>query len=346
MKKHFSFFRCSLCLMTFVIIVAANAQSPSGIHLIKKTVIGGEGGWDYLHVDAQNRRLYVSHATQVEVLDIDSHKKLGIIPNTSGIHGIFTIPKLNKGFTTNGKTNTATVFDLKTLKTIAEIPTGKKPDALLYDGFSGHIFIFNNDGNTATVVDVTTNNVAGTIELGGAPEAGVTNNKGLIYVNLEDTHEVVSFDAKTFVIKNRFKLAPGKEPTGLALDVETNRLFSVCGNELMIVLDADNGNVVAQLTIGKHCDGVVFDPSKKIAISSNGEGTLTLVQEISSHEFKILETVKTEAGARTIAIDSKTHHVFLSTANYGETPAATTENPRPRPSIIPGTFSVLEYGRD
>lgn len=332
-------------LLAFVITLNGNAQTQSGIHLIKKTTLGGEGGWDYLHVDAQNRRLYLSHGTQVEVLNVDTHEKAGILKNTLGIHGIVTVPKLNKGFTTNGKTNTAAVFDLITLKVIAEIPTGKKPDALLYDNFSDNVFIFNNDGNSATVVNAESNKVVGTIELQGAPEAGVANGKGLIYVNLEDTNEIVSFDAKTFAIKNRFKLAPGEEPTGLALDVETNRLFSVCGNELMIVLDASTGNVITRLPIGKHCDGLVFDPVTKFAISSNGEGTMTIVKEVSASEFKVVETIKTEPGARTITIDSKTHHVFLSTALYGETPPATTENPHPRPAIKSGTFMVLEYGK-
>ena len=343
MKIHlFIILMCGL--LSIGVAVPSTAQTSSGIHFIKKTVIGGEGGWDYLHVDSQNRRLYLSHGTQVEILQVDSLKKSGVIPNTPGVHGIITIPKLNKGFVTIGRSNAAGVFDLKTGKILTEIPTGKKPDALLYDSFSGFVFIFNNDENTATAIDAVSNKIAGTIELHGAPEAGVTNGKGLIYVNLEDTHEIVSFDAKKFTIKARFKLAPGEEPTGLALDAETNRLFSVCGNELMMVLDAGDGKIITRLPIGKHCDGLVFDPSTKLAISSNGEGTMTVVKEISADEFKVLETIKTEPGARTITIDSKTHHLFVSTAKYGETPAVTPENPHPRPSIIPGTFTVLEYG--
>jgi DNA-binding beta-propeller fold protein YncE len=317
----------------------------SGFHLIKKTVIGGEGGWDYLKIDNEGRRVYVSHGNQVEVLDADTHKKLGIITDTQGVHGIAIAPKTGRGITTNGKTKTAKIFDTKTFAAIADLPTGAKPDAVMFDDFSGYVFVFNNEGASATVIDISSAKVIGTIELGGAPEAAVTNGKGIIFVNLEDTHEVVSFDSKTFAIKNRWSLAPGEEPTGLAFDPETHRLFSVCHNELMIILDSDNGKIIAQVPIGKRVDGAVFDPSSKCAISSNGEGTITIVKEFSANEFKVEETVRTEVGARTITYDPKTHHVFLSTAQYGAVPAATSENPNPRPSVVPGTFMILEYGR-
>jgi DNA-binding beta-propeller fold protein YncE len=179
---------------------------------------------------------------------------------------------------------------------------------------------------------------------GTALEAGVSDEKGTIFVNLEDSHEIVSFDAKTLAIKSKWKIAPGEEPTGLAIDVKNHRLFTVCHNGWMMVLDSDKGTVVAQVPIGKRVDGVVFDPKLRMAISSNGEGTMTVVKEISPTEYKAVETVKTEVGARTIALDAKTHHVFVSTAQYGETPAATAENPNPRPKVVPGTFMVLEYG--
>lgn len=324
---------------------ALNAQNP-GFHLVKKSVIGGDGGWDYLRVDSESRRLYVSHGNQVEVLDADSHKSLGKISDTQGVHGIVIVPNTGRGVTTNGKTNTAKIFDTKTFASIADLPTGGKPDAVIFDDFSGHVFVFNNDGASATVIDVGKAEVVGTVELGGAPEAAIANGQGIIFVNLEDTHEVVSFDSKTFAIKNRWSLAPGEEPTGLAFDPKTHRLFSVCHNELMIILDSDDGNIIAQVPIGKRVDGAIFDPVSKCAISSNGEGTITVVQEISPSEFKVIETVKTEVGARTITYDPKTHHVFLSTAQYGAAPAPTAENPNPRPSIVPGTFMILEYGRN
>jgi DNA-binding beta-propeller fold protein YncE len=232
------------------------------------------------------------------------------------------------------------------LKPVVELPTGKNPDALLYDEFSKRVFIFNHSDVTTTAIDIEAGKVVGTLDLGGtALEAGATDEKGTIFVNLEDIHEIVSFDAKTLTVKNRWKIAPGEEPTGLAIDTKTKRLFSVCHNGWMMVVDSEKGNTVAQVPIGKRVDGVVFDPKSKRAFSSNGEGTITVVQEVSANEFKVVETIKTEVGARTIAFDSKTHHVFVSTAQYGETPEATAEVPNPRPKVVPGTFMILEYGK-
>ncbi len=336
-------------LVFFVMLFSLNKleAQTSGFHLIKKTVIGGEGGWDYLSVDTKNNRLYISHSAQVEVLDAKTHEKIGTIPNLQGVHGVIAVPKSGRGITTNGRSNTVTIFDLKTLAPIVELPTGKNPDALLYDDFSGRVFVFNHSDVTTTAIDIAEGKVVGTVDVGGsALEAGATDGKGTIYVNLEDASEIVSFDAKTLAIKNRWKINPGEEPTGLALDTKTNRLISVCHNELMIVVDSEKGNIIAQVPIGKRVDGVVFDPELKMAFSSNGEGSITVVQEVSANEFKVVETIKTEPGARTIALDPKTHHVFVSTAQYGETPAATAENPNPRPKVVPGTFMVLEYGRN
>jgi DNA-binding beta-propeller fold protein YncE len=339
MKKITVIMAVACSMLSFV-----NFAQKAQYNLVKKTVIGGEGGWDYLTVDSENRRLYVSHSTQVEVLNADTHEKLGTIPNLQGVHGIVAVPKHGRGITTNGRSNTATIFDLKSLAVIKEVSTGKNPDALLYDNFSDRVFIFNHSGGDATVVDIKNAVVIGTISLGGeAVEAGVSDEAGTIFVNLEDTNEIVSFDAKSFAIKNRWKI-PGEEPTGIAMDRSTNRLFSVCHSEVMIVLDAKNGNVVAQAPIGKRVDGVVFDPASKRAFSSNGEGSITVVQEISLNDFKVVETIASEPGARTITMDPKTHHVFVSTAQYGKAPAATTENPNPRPPVVPGTFMILEFG--
>jgi DNA-binding beta-propeller fold protein YncE len=320
------------------------AQTP-GFVLIKKTVIGGEGGWDYLLADPDAKRLYVSHGTQVEVLDLDTHAKIGTIAG-QGIHGVAVAPGTGRGVVTNGRSNMATIFDLGTLRTIKELPTGKNPDALLYDKFSDRVFVFNHSGGTATVIDIRKAAVIGTVDLAGeGVEAGVSDEQGTIFVNLEDSHEIVSFDAKTLAVKNRWKISPGEEPTGLAIDKKTHRLFSACHNELMMVVDSNNGKIVAQVPIGKGVDGVVFDADLGLAITSNGEGSITVIKELSANEFKVLETVKTEPGARTITLDSKKHHVFVSSAQYGERPAATTENPNPRPSIVPETFMVVELGR-
>jgi DNA-binding beta-propeller fold protein YncE len=330
-----------------VLLMAGQADAQNNQYsLFKKTVIGGEGGWDYLSVDAKNRRLYISHSTKVEILNADTHEKVGEIPDLKGVHGVIAVPKAGRGITTNGRSNTATIFDLKTLKTIVELPTGKNPDALLYDEFSKRVFIFNHSDTTTTVIDIEAGKVVGTVGVGGSVlEAGATDGKGTIFLNLEDAHEIVSFDAKTLAIKNRWNIAPCEEPTGMAYDAKTKRLFSVCHNGFMMVIDSEKGNIVAQLPIGKRVDGVVFDPKSKRAFSSNGEGTITVVEEISANEFKVVETIKTEVGARTIAFDSKTKHVFVSTAQYGETPAPTAEVPNPRPKVIPGTFMILEYGK-
>ena len=341
--------RCILSGIALLLVSASTTTAqaqPSGFHLIKKSVVGGEGGWDYLMVDSENRRLYLSHSTQVDVLNVDSHERIGVITNLQGVHGIVVVPKSGRGITTNGRSNTATIFDLKTLLPVMEVPTGKNPDAALYDNFSDRVFIFNHSGGSATALDIVSGKVLGTVDLGGTGvEAGVSDEKGTIFVNLEDNHEVVSFDAKSLVVKAHWKLTPGEEPTGLAIDRKNHRLFAACHNERMIVLNSDDGKIVAQVPIGKRVDGAVFDPACRCAISSNGEGTITVVQEISPDEFKVAETVKTEPGARTITLDPKTHHIFLSTAQYGPAPAATTENPNPRPSIVPGTFMVLELGK-
>lgn len=334
-------------VVLFTVLTTLNLYAQtSGYHLIKKTVIGGEGGWDYLFADSQSRTLYVSHGNQVEVLDIDSHRSIGVIPNTKGVHGIYTAPDLERGFITNGKANTVTIFDLKTLKLIQEVSAGKNPDALLYDKFSGRVFIFNNDSKDITVIEATSGKVDTTFSVGGNPEAGVSDNKGIIFVNVEDTNEVVSFDAKTLAIKNQWKLAPGEEPNGLVLDKESHRIFSACRkSQTLIMLDSDNGKIIAQVPIGRGVDGVVFDPQTKLIITSNGEGTLTVVHEDSLTQLSTVETVRTEPGARTMTFDSKTHHVFLSAGQYGEAPPATPENPRPWRSIVPGTFMIIEYGK-
>lgn len=321
-------------------------SNKTGIGLIKKTVIDGEGGWDYVTVSAEDRRIYLSHGNQVEVINADTHEKIGIIPDTKGVHGIATIPALGKGYITNGKSDNVTVFNSKTLQPTIILPAGTNPDALMYDSFSKRVFIFNNDSKNITVIDAKTDKIIQTIDIGGNPEAGVSNGKSLIYVNLEDANEIVGFDAKTLQVVHRFKLAPGEHPTGLAFDNKTNRLFSACRkSQLMMVVDAANGKLIAQLPIGRGVDGAVFDDKTKIAVCSNGDGTMTVVKELAPEKYIVFDTIKTEGGARTMAIDRKTGHLFTVTAQYGETPAPTVANPRPRPAILPNTFMLLEYGK-
>ena len=341
----------SLALTTLCPVPAARAQAamvpPVPYHLLNTIAIGGEGGWDYLNVDPAGERLYVSHGTRVEVVDLKTRKVIGTIMDTPGVHGIDVVPSANRGYITCGRNNTCVVFDLKTLKAIGTpIPTGPKPDALLYDAFSKRVFLFSNDGGKSTVLDAKTGAVVGTAALGGDVEAPATDGKGHIFVNIEDKSEVIEFDAKTLAVLKRHSVAPGEEPTGLAYDPKTNRLFSGCANEKLVVTDSKTGKQVVVLPTGKGTDGATFDPStNNIIVSNGGSGTFTIIHEDTPDKYTVVGNLPTARGARTIAIDPKSHHLFTVTADYGPTPAPTTENPRPRPSIVPGTFRVLEFGR-
>lgn len=334
----------SLAFVLFALLL--RAQTTPTYHVLSKTTLGGEGFWDYVLVDPMARRLYVTHDTRIEVLDVDTKKLVGTITGTAGAHGVAVVTKHNRGFITNGRTNVVTMFDLKSLKPMGDVPAGKNPDALLYDSFSDRVFIFNNDSRDITVLEAATGKVVSTFSVGGNPEAGATDGRGRIFVNVEDTSELVVFDARTLAVGHRWPLAPGEEPTGIEYDGKNHRLYSNCRkNQLMIVLDSETGKRIAQLPIGKGVDGAAFDPKTNRAFSSNGEGTLTVVQAESGNTFRILENAPTQRGARTLAFDAKTGHLWTVTAEFGPAPAATTENPRPRPAILPNTFVVLEIGQ-
>jgi len=327
---------------------AAHAQTTAAApyHLLNTINIGGEGGWDYLSVDPGGERLYVSHGTRVEVVDLKTRKLIGTIMDTPGVHGIEVMPSANRGYITCGRNNTCVVFDLKTLKPIGPpIPTGPKPDALLVDKFSNRVFLFSNEGGKSTVLDAKTGAVVGTADLGGDVEAPATDGKGHIFVNIEDKSQVIEFDAKTLAVLQRHSVAPGEEPTGLAYDPKTNRLFSGCANEKLVVTDSKTGKRVAVLPTAKGTDGVGFDPATRNIITSNGSGTFTVLHEDTPNKFSVVANVPSARGARTMSLDPKTGHLFTVTADYGSTPAPTKENPRPRPGIVPGTFRVLEFGR-
>jgi YVTN family beta-propeller protein len=325
----------------------ASSKTPaaSGYHLLKKIQVGGEGGWDYLYADADNHRLYVSHATKVVVIDTDSGLTVGEIPNTNGVHGIAIADKLGRGFTSNGRDNSVTIFDLKTLKALDTVKTGKNPDAIIYDAATKRVFTFNGGSSDTTIIEAESGKVAGTIALGGKPEFATADGKGMVYVNIEDKSEVVAIDSRKLEAKNRWSIAPGEEASGMAIDDKSRRLFIVCSNQKMIVMNADNGKVVADLPIGKGTDAAGFDPKEKLAFSSNGEGSLTIVREDSPDKFSVVENVTTQRGARTMALDTKTHQIFLPTAQFGETPAPTAERPRPRPTIVPNSFMILVFGK-
>ena len=340
MKKIFLLAACAF------LVSCCNAQKKSEYKIANTFHVEGDGGWDYLISDDETNRLFISHGTVVQVIDEQTGKLLGTIPDTKGVHGIALANDLNKGFISNGKDSSVTIFDLKTLFPISKMNvTGKNPDAILYDEFTHRVFTFNGRTSNATVIDAKENKVIATIALDGKPEFSVTDGKGKIYVNIEDKSELSVIDAVNLKVLNTWSVAPGEEPSGLALDNETHRLFSVCDNKLMIIIDAENGKIISKLPIGERVDGVAFDPKTKRVFSSNGDATLTVVNEMSSDKFKVLENFTTQKGARTIALNYKTHHLFLPSAEYGAAPEPTTENPKPRPTIKPNTFVILDIER-
>ena len=317
--------------------------SASHYKIANKIRIEGDGGWDYLTVDDSTGRLFVSHGAIVQVIDTKTGKLVGTIPNTIGVHGIALAHDLNKGFISNGKDSSVTVFNLKTLEFITKLPvTGRNPDAILYDTFSHLVFAFNGKTANATAIDAKTNTVIATIMLDGKPEFPATDGKGTIYDAIEDKSLVDVINAKTLKVQGKWPIAPGEEPTGMAIDNENHRLFIGCSNKIMVIADAQSGKVITTVPVGDHCDGVAFDPDNKRVYSSNGDGTLTVVQEQSKDTFTVIENVVTKKGARTIALDGKTHHLFLPTAEFGPASAPTAENPKPRPSIKPNSFVILE----
>ncbi len=344
--KLFTWLALAACFLLFhSALVHAQTSSPSGYHLEKKITLGGEGGWDYLSVDSEAHRLYISRSTHAMVIDTESGKVVGDIPNTAGVHGIAFVPEMGKGFTSNGRDSTVTVFDLKTLKVLSQIPVGKNPDAIIYDPASKRVFTFNGASRDATAIDAKSAKVVGTIALDGRPEFAVSDGEGRIYVNLEDKSAVASFNSSTLKVENRWPLAPCEEPTGLALDRKHHRLFAGCANKLMAIMDAQNGHVLTTLPIGDGVDATAFDPKNNLAFSSNGEGTLTVIREDAPDKFSVLGNVVTQKGARTMTLDANTHRVYLVSADFGPPPAPTTERPRPRPSIVPGSFVLLIYSK-
>ncbi len=329
-----------LPLLSLMVALAA----PSGYHVVKEIKIGGEGGWDYLTMDSAARRLYVSHATKVVVVDVDAGTVLGEIPDTPGVHGIAIADTLNRGFVSNGRGNNVTIFDLKTLKLISQPKTGQNPDAIQYEAGSGRVFTFNGRSKDSTVIDAKTGNVESTIPLGGKPEFSAADGKGKIYVNIEDTNEVVEIDAKKMAVSKRYALTGCDEPSGLAMDVKKRLIFSVCGNKVMAISNPDTGKVIASPAIGEGADGVAFDAGRGVAFSSNGQdGNLTVVGEVSG-KWQVVETIPTKKSARTITVDSKTHLLYLPAATYGPAPEAAAGKKKGRPPMVPESFELLVVG--
>ena len=335
-----------LCLFPLMIVAGGVAAPPEGgYHVIKKVTLGGDGFWDYLKVDPDGRRLYISRGTHVMVVDADTYAVVGDIPDTQGVHGIAIAPELGRGFTSNGRSNTVTIFDLKTLKVLGTPATDEGPDAIVYDPFSKRVFTFNGRGGSSTAIDAASGNVVGTVKLDGRPEFAVPDGRGHIYNNLEDKSLVVEIDTQALKVTNRWPLAPGDSPSGIAMDTEHRRLFSGCHNKMMVVMDADNGKVIATPAIGQGVDANGFDPGTRNAFSSNGDGTLTVIHEDSPDKFTVVDNVETQRGARTMALDEKTHNVFLVTAEFEPPPANAPPGERRRPSMKPGTFTLLVVGQ-
>ena len=327
-------------------IIAANAYGAgSGYHIVNRITVGGEGGWDYLTVDGAARRLYISRSTHVMVMNLDTNTVVGDIPDTSGVHGIAIAPELNRGFTSNGKADSSTIFDLKTLKVLGEVKTGANPDAIVYDPVSKYVFTFNGRSKDATVFDAVSGDVVRTIPLGGKPEFAAVDGKGMVYVNIEDTHEVVEIDALKTNESRRFQLTSCLEPTGLALDSGHHRVFSGCHNKTMTILNTTTGKVITALPIGEKVDGNGFDAGTGLAFSSNGDGTLTVMNEASPGNFEIVETVITQRGSRTMAIDPITHNIYLPAAQFSQPKESTQGDSKQRPVMIKDSFEVLVVGK-
>jgi len=307
-----------LCCLVLLMAFSASAFADGGYHIIKKIPIAGQGGWDYLIVDEAARRLYVSHGTQVEVLDVDSGTVVGKIPNTLGVHGIAIAPELGRGFVSDGQTSTVTIFDLKSLKTIGEVPTGKKPDGIIYDPATSQVFAFNGGSNSATVISAADGKVAGTVDLGGGPEFAAADGNGYVFDNLEDESQIIEINSRKLAVEQHWPVAPCQSPSSMAMDIPNRRIFIGCRSKVMAVVDADSGRVITTAPIGDHVDATAFDADSRLIFNSNGEGTITVIHQDTPDKYSVVETVKTVARAKTMALDRKTHQLFLSTAEGGQ----------------------------
>ena len=328
------------------LMTAAVGRADGPYHFIKEIPVGGEGGWDGLIVDSAAQRLYVSHASKVVVIDLAKDQVVGEITNTPGVHDIAVAPKLNRGFVSNGREARASIVDLKTLQTLFKVDTGPNPDAILFEPGQNEVYAFNGRGQSATVIAAGTGKVVATIPLGGKPEfAEADPTAGRVFDNLEDKSEVAAIDTQTHSVTNRWPIAPGEEASGIAIDVKNHRLFLGCGNKLMVMMDSTDGKVLASAPIGQGVDGSAFDPGTQFAFASCGDGTTTIAKEEMPDKLTVVQTLKTERGARTMALDPTTHRIYLATAKFGALPESANDERR-RPPIIPGTFKILVYGMD
>ncbi len=328
-----------LCTGLLFLAAITFAQKTTGIHLLNTYHVASGGGWDYIEADFGNK-IYVTHGSQVNILNKSNGDSSDFIANTNGVHGIAFDVAQGKGFTSNGRSNNVSVFNTKTNKVITQIATGQNPDAIMYEPFSKKIITCNGRSKTLSFIDPIKNMLVDSVSVGGKPETAVSDDQGKIYVNIEDKNEIAVIDVKTFKVINRWSLKPGESPTGLAIDTKTKRLFAGC-EKLLIVMDANTGKIINKITIGDGCDGVVFDAETKNIFTANGEGTISVIHEDNKNKFNLTETVITKKGARTISLDTKTHLLYLPTADF----ESADPNVKGRPKMIPGSFQVLVYGK-
>ncbi len=320
--------------------LCSTAQQNTGMKLINTLHIASAGGWDYLTTCSANNNIYVSHGTHVNILDKTTGDSVGIIDNTTGVHGIAFNLAAAKGYTSNGKLNNVSVFDLKTNSVTTQIATGQNPDAIFYEPFSKKIITCNGRSNNLSIIDPELNKTIDSVPVGGKPETAVSDGAGKIFVNIEDKNEIAVIDTKTFKLVKRFSLAPAEGPTGLAYDKKTKRLFAGC-DKLLVVINAETGKVVTKLPIGDGCDGVAFDSLTRNIYTSNGEGTMTVIHEDNADKYTVLENIITKKGARTIAIDEASHLLYLPSADF----EAQAAGEKGRPKMIPGSFQILVIGK-
>ncbi len=335
----------SVVLAALFLVFSDSARGQSEYKFIKEIPIGGEGGWDILTIDSGARRLYLAHATKVVVVDLEKNSVAGEIVDTPGVHGFVVAPDQQRGFSTNGKEAKVSVVDLKTLSTISKVETGENPDALVYEPRRGEVYVFNHTGKSATVIDAKTAKVISTIPLGGSPEFGAADSKaGRVYCNLEDKSEVVVIDTGKHEVVAHWPLAPGEEPTGIAVDATHHRLFVACHNKLLAMLDTETGKVVGTVPIGAGVDGCAFDDATQLAFASCGEGTTTIAKEETPQKLTVVQTLKTEPRARTMALDPVTHRIYLPSAQFQPPPSPSPGASPGRPTIVPNTLKLLVYG--
>jgi DNA-binding beta-propeller fold protein YncE len=339
--------KLSICLALVTAPIAAGAADSAKLEVLQRWKLGGEGGWDYLLADPAKERVFISRGTRVDVISSESGKLVGSIPDTQGVHGIALAKGLNRGYTSNGRANSVTVFDLDTLKVIQEtkIP-GRNPDAILYEPTAKHVFTFNGASKDVTVLDGASMGVVATIPVPDKPEFAANDGRGQIFVNIEsEPGQIVVIDTAKLAVKATWPLPGCNSPSGIALDDTHHRLFSVCDGKVMAVTDTVSGKQVALVPIGEHPDAAAYDEKRGIVYSSNGEGTLTVIRQDSADHYSVADTVSTQRGARTMALDGKTGKIFLVTADFGPAPAATAEQPRPRPTLVADSFVVLVVGK-